>query len=68
MGKLEESLIAKAIRKHKNILPCRGKSFDASFTEERGRLLFWFNTRDKSTHVVSARILHGKPGRIKARN
>lgn len=61
MGELEERLIKKALQKHKKIFPCSRKgTFDACFTKENGRLLFWYNTKDKSTHVISAKVLSAK--------
>lgn len=61
MGELERKLIQKAIQRHKNIFPCsRRGTFEASFTREVDRILFWYNTKDKSTHVVSARLFGRK--------
>lgn len=56
MGELEQKLIRKAIRRHKKIFPCSRKgTFETSFTREIDRVLFWYNTKDRSTHVISAR-------------
>jgi hypothetical protein len=61
MGELERKLIQKAIQKHKKIFPCAHKgTFEASFTREPDRILFWYNTKDRSTHVVSARLIRRK--------
>lgn len=61
MGELEQKLIRRAILKHKKIFPCSRKStFEASFTRESNRILFWYNTKDRSTHVVSARLIRRK--------
>lgn len=61
MGALEERLIRKAIRKHKKIFPCLSrKEFSKCFTREDGRLLFWYDTEDRSTHLISANILRAK--------
>lgn len=58
MGELERKLIKKAIRKHRKIFPCSRKgTFKASFTRETDRILFWYNTKDRSTHVISARYI-----------
>jgi hypothetical protein len=57
MGTLKERLIRKAIRRHSNIFPCETKAgFGRSFTRANGRLLFWYNSADDSTHVVSGKI------------
>jgi hypothetical protein len=57
MGELERQLIRKAKKKHNTIFPCaRKRSFSTSFTRADDRLLFWYNTHDSSTHVVSARV------------
>ena len=61
MGELEKRLIQRAIHKHKKIFPCaRRNSFAACFTREKDRLLFWYNTKDRSTHVVSAKIMRAR--------
>ena len=61
MGELKKQLIRRALEKHKKILPCmRRKNFNACFTEEEDNLLFWYNTPDRSTHVVSAKMLGSK--------
>ena len=58
MGELEQRLIQRAIQKHKKIFPCaRKNSLESCFTREKDRLLFWYNTKDRSTHVVSAKIM-----------
>lgn len=55
--KIKERLISQARRKHKRILPCNGKgSLLDCFTTEDNRILFWFNTEDKNTHVLAHRI------------
>jgi hypothetical protein len=61
MGELEKKLMKKAIRRHKTIFPCphRG-TFETCFTREPDRILFWYNTKDRSTHLVSARLVRQK--------
>ena len=57
MFELKRKLIRKAKRKHSSIFPCaRKKNLNACFTRVDDRLLLWYNTHDKSTHVVSARV------------
>lgn len=59
---VNDSIISKlkaiAIEKHgPNISPCdpskRGTTFDDCITVEDDRIRLWFNTPDKSTHIVS---------------
>lgn len=55
MGQIEQKLIKQATRKHKKIFPCAHKeNLDECFTKDNGRIMFWFNTEDQSTHVISA--------------
>jgi hypothetical protein len=57
MCELKRQLIRKAKKKHSRIFPCaRKKDLNACFTRVEDRLLLWYNTHDKSTHVVSARV------------
>ena len=68
MGEIERKLIKRAIERHKKIFPCaRRGNFDACFTREDNRLLFWYNTTDKSTHVVSAKMMRTGNGRFSNR-
>jgi hypothetical protein len=67
MGELEKRLIQRAMHKHKKIFPCaRGDNLQSCFTREKDRLLFWYNTKDRSTHVVSAKMIPEKPMRRKS--
>jgi hypothetical protein len=51
----ELQLIAQAHHLHGTIYPCANKpSFRECFTEDNGLRLFWFNTEDHSTHVLTA--------------
>lgn len=46
-------LIEEAKRKYEKIYLCVNKTIDESFTEgNNGKILFWFNTEDKSTHMT----------------
>jgi hypothetical protein len=57
MNKLKEDLIRQARDTYKDILPCTPKSDLADcFTTEEDRVLFWFNTRDKTTHMIAAKM------------
>ncbi|MBN2038226.1 MAG: hypothetical protein JW768_15905 [Chitinispirillaceae bacterium] len=67
MGELEQRLIQRAVQKHKKIFPCAPKNdLQSCFTREKDRLLFWYNTKDRSTHVVSAKLIQEKPARRKS--
>lgn len=59
MNKVKINLIIQAISKYKKIYPCGNKRnlFDC-FTEIDNNLLFWFNTEDHSTHLLTAEIEH----------
>lgn len=49
--KYREQLLVEAARsKYGEIRPC-AQSLEKSFTLESGFLIFWFNTRDNSTHI-----------------
>ena len=42
-----------AYRKYGAIRPTRnGGTHDADYTVDRGKMLFWFNTKDKSSHMI----------------
>lgn len=50
-------LINSAHKKYKDISPVSNyKTFDECFTIYGGVLVFWFNTKDASTHVVKMKI------------
>ena len=58
MNTLKKTMIKKAKSRFKKILPCgRGRKFAECFTIEKERVLFWFNTEDKSTHVVCSDVI-----------
>jgi len=55
VGRLEKKMIKEAVRKHRRIYPCADKkALEECFTRHENRLLFWFNTEEKTTHVVAA--------------
>lgn len=57
MDRFHKKLIQRAIRKFVNIYPCsKATDFEESFTVTGNKLIFWFNTDDRSTHVVSSQI------------
>ncbi len=59
MNSIKAGLISNAISKHKRIFPCRGcRSLEECFTFEKGMVIFWYNTEDESTHMLSAQVLY----------
>ena len=57
MKQLKQKLLQRAIKEHSKIQLCSDKSFDECFTQEKGKLYFWFNNEDGNTHVISEDIL-----------
>lgn len=54
MNHLKKELIESAMRQHNRIFPCGNRnSVEEGFTIEGKLLLFWFNTEDNSTHLLS---------------
>jgi hypothetical protein len=52
MSDQQSKLIERAKTKYGAIYPCHGKSqWNECFTWENGRVIFWFNSRDHSTHI-----------------
>lgn len=48
----KRKLINEAMREHERIFPCSGLAqLEECFTVEPGKVLFWFNTADDSTHI-----------------
>ena len=46
-------LLQRAIEAHEKIFPCgNSTSLNDCFTTAENRLYFWFNTEDKSTHIM----------------
>jgi len=57
MSELQEELIESAIHQYRRIFPCGNKiKIEEGFTVEGRQLLFWFNTEDNSTHLLSREI------------
>jgi hypothetical protein len=55
MTTLEAKLMDQATAIHDKIFPCSAtKEFEQCFTRDEGKLCFWYNTRDQSTHMVVA--------------
>lgn len=57
MNELKHTLISKAIELYTEIRPVTTKrDLRECFTIEGNVLVFWFNTADESTHVLTTRI------------
>jgi len=57
MNDLKKNMIRKAMKRYKNIAPCAKRhSLEDCFTVEEDKIYFWFNTEDKSTHVLAAEM------------
>ncbi len=57
MDVVQDKLINEALDLHEEIYPCGSKrSILDCFTVEDSKMLFWFNTADHSTHLLSAMI------------
>jgi len=50
-------LFQAARKKHKDITPCSGKTWDECFIEYDGVLHLFFNTPDHNTHVINSKNL-----------
>jgi len=57
MNELKNIMISKAVAMYSNIYPVKSKKdLDDCFTTEDNLLVFWFNTADDSTHVITTRL------------
>jgi hypothetical protein len=57
MNQMKLHLISKARELYSEIHPCTNRAdLSECFTTEGDLLIFWFNTSDSSTHVMSAEI------------
>lgn len=55
LNDVEKRLIRQAIERYRRIRPCSDrKSFAECFTSSRDTTVFWFNTEDDSTHILTA--------------
>ncbi|MFP4013536.1 MAG: hypothetical protein ACLFVQ_05585 [Chitinispirillaceae bacterium] len=55
MNELKNRIITQARERYEQIFPCSSKEDLAEcFTTENETLMFWFNTEDKSTHLITA--------------
>jgi hypothetical protein len=56
MSRKKHELIKEARRQYGYIAPCANKQLQECFTEERGKVMFWFNDSRGNTHMVSREI------------
>jgi hypothetical protein len=57
MSAIQQNLINDAIKAFHEIFPCSSKStLEECFTIFNRKCLFWFNTEDKSTHLMAAEL------------
>ena len=55
MDRIQQSLINRARKKYKTIFPCASKTnFSECFTAYQGKILFWFDTEEGSTHIITS--------------
>ncbi len=57
MNLLKEELLKQAREKYQMIFPCSNyNSLAECFTIEDDTVIFWFNTKDRSTHMLCAEL------------
>jgi hypothetical protein len=55
MDKVKQNMIRKAQAQHKSIYPCGARgSISDCFTTHGNKIYFWYNTKDRSTHLIVA--------------
>ena len=54
MNELKKKMIRKAVQQYHRIYPCGSKQdFSECFTLVDNSMVFWFNTEDHSTHLMT---------------
>ncbi|MCU0608175.1 MAG: hypothetical protein MUF22_00210 [Chitinispirillaceae bacterium] len=54
MNEIKKTMIQQAMQRYNRIYPCGTKrSLYECFTEAEGKLIFWFNTDDQTTHLIT---------------
>jgi hypothetical protein len=62
MNKVEKKLIEQAKKTYKRIHPCGTKdTLSECFTNVDGTIIFWFNTDDQSTHLITCTSQNQSP-------
>jgi hypothetical protein len=56
MSSQQLKVVERARAKYGAIYPCSGRTaLTECFTQERGQVIFWFNSKDNSTHIETER-------------
>lgn len=54
MNEIKQNLINRAKKQYKTIYPCSTKKkLRDCFTVEENQMIFWFNTEDDTTHILT---------------
>ena len=54
MNEIKQNLINRAKKQYKAIYPCSTKrKLRDCFTVEENQMIFWFNTEDDTTHILT---------------
>jgi len=57
MNEIKLKMISEAAKNYHSIYPCgNNRDLEECFTMYEDQILFWFNTEDNSTHVISKSI------------
>ncbi|KMQ52488.1 hypothetical protein CHISP_0755 [Chitinispirillum alkaliphilum] len=57
MNEIKRKLINQAVERYTSIFPCtRANDLNECFTIEDNVVMFWFNTEDKTTHILTATV------------
>ena len=57
MSKLMQEMLDEANGRYNKIYPVGGrKQWSECFTEDMGFIILWFDTEDRSTHVVTRKV------------
>ncbi len=69
MTPIHRSLMLAARRRHKDIYPLpKFPTFPECFTAAYGKLYFWYNTSDNSTHLVHSEMAKENDSKCKLHN
>jgi len=55
-NRLKTRMIKEAKKRYTIIYPVPGKVLEECFTNDLGFIIFWFNTKDNSTHVIREKV------------
>jgi len=57
MNAIKKQMITEAQRKYRRIFPCtQRRNLDDCFTVEGKMVIFWFNTEDYTTHILTSQL------------